>query len=119
MEVMVAAAVLALGAVLVYQAFFISLDSFDYYAQYLAVSGWMNEMTWRAQDSVSRLGSPSSLGNGGEFNAANGKLFRWALSSEKLDAMSGLFQIELELSWQEGKRDNRLARTAYALYGKP
>ena len=53
-EVMVAVAVLSFGLVMVYQAFFVVLDSFNYSADYLEIAGWMDEKIWQAQRSAGK-----------------------------------------------------------------
>ena len=61
-EVMVTTAVLSLSMVLIYQAFFISLDSFNYCADYLDVVSWADEKLWQAQDSVTHNGTLNPIG---------------------------------------------------------
>ena len=122
-EVMVATATLSLGTVLIYEAFFISLDSFNYYSNYLSVIPWMDEKIWQAQDDLSKFGALTQIGTTdeprtfdkvrGEFQKA-GKAFRWNLNYSPID--DGLYRIDLNLYWQEGQRKVRLLRSAYAKY---
>ena len=53
-EVMVATAVLSLGIVLLYEAFFKITDAFGYYNHYLSVSPFAREKIWAAQDAFSK-----------------------------------------------------------------
>jgi len=112
-EVMVAACVLSLGAVLIYESFFIILDSFNYCSNYLNIASWMNEKVWYAQDELSRLHSPDQIDTAGEFAARN-KNFRWNLSHNLIS--EDLYQIDLTLFWQEGQRKVKLLRSTYAMY---
>jgi prepilin-type N-terminal cleavage/methylation domain-containing protein len=122
-EVMVATATLSLGTVLIYGAFFISLDSFNYYSNYLSVIPWMDEKIWQAQDDLSKFGALTQIGTTdeprtfdkvrGEFQKA-GKTFRWNLNYYPID--DGLYRIDLNLYWQEGQRKVKLLRSAYAIY---
>lgn len=122
-EVMVATAVLSLGAVLISESFFISLDSFDYYANYLTLASWADEKLWGAQDQLSRFGNAAQIQPGGRIVNRN-KDIGWSLSSSVVDEAKGLpsglslYRINLDLSWQEGHRKARLSRSAYALYEK-
>ena len=113
MEVMVATCILSLGTVLIHESFFIILDSFNYYFNYLNVASRMDEKIWQAQDNLSRLGSSSQIETTGEFVNRN-KNFRWNLSYNLIS--QNLYQIDLTLSWQEGRRFVKLLRSTYAMY---
>lgn len=114
-EVMVATAILALGVVMIYQGFFISLDSLGYCLDYLRLSPLAEEKIWQAQDALSRLGPNSGLETSGSFIEGR-RNFRWNLSYNSLDEPSGLYEINLSVIWQNGQRAARLSRGAYALY---
>lgn len=113
MEVMVATCVLSLGTVLIYESFFITLDSFNYYSNYLDVASWMDEKIWQVQDNLSHLGSSGEVETTGEFANRN-KNFRWNLSYNLIS--QNLYQIDLTLSWEEGQRKIKLLRSTYAMY---
>ena len=114
-EVMVAVAVLSFGLVLVYQAFFISLDAFNYSADYLAIACWMDEKIWESQDNIMRTGSLQDYQLQGEFLARN-KLFSWQVSSNLLDQNSNLTAVNLQVNWKEAKRSVKASRFCYAKY---
>jgi len=114
-EVMVAVAVLSFGLVLIYQAFFIVLDTFNYGADYLEVSPWINEKIWQAQDSIIHKGSLAEIAPEGEFVLQN-KKFTWSLKSAQISGLNDLSSLNLEVSWKEGKRTAQVSRNAYARY---
>lgn len=114
-EVMITTAVLALGTVLISEAFFISLDSFNYCSHYLNVAPFANEKIWQVQNSLSRLGPLAQIETAGIFTDRN-KNFTWSLTQGLIDETEGLYRIDLALSWQEGQRRPKLLRTAYARY---
>ncbi len=119
-EVMAAAAVLALGTTLVYRAFFISLDAYNYYFNYLNVASFADEKLWQAQDDLTRSGSVGATETMDTF-INNGRGFHWKLSYGVIEKGQGedkLFRIDLELSWREGGREANLLRSGYALYKK-
>jgi len=116
-EVMVTTAVLSLSLVLIYQAFFISLDSFSYCADYLDVVSWADEKLWQAQNSLTHNGTLDPTAAHGEFINKN-KKFEWVLSNELLDETGRLYQLNLDLLWRQGKRNIKFSRTAYAIYEK-
>jgi len=114
-EVMVTTAILSLGTVLIYEAFFISLNSYNYCSNYLNIVSLADEKIWQAQDSLSRLGSQAQVETKGKFINRN-KNFTWELSYNSIEATQGLYRIDLILSWQQGPRKVKLLRTAYATY---
>lgn len=114
-EVMIATAVLSLGAVLVHQSFFTCLDSANYYSDYLSVIPWMDEKIWQAQDALARSESLQLIEKNGEFKSRN-KVFSWNLGYGFVDEESRLYKIDLAVAWQEGERSVKVSRTAYAMY---
>jgi len=114
-EVMVTTAILSLGTVLIYEAFFISLNSFNYCSNYLNIVSLADEKIWQAQDNLSRLGPQAQVETKGVFINRN-KNFAWNLSYNLIEVTQGLYRIDLILSWQQGPRKVKLLRTAYATY---
>lgn len=110
LEVMVASAVLALGTVLIYEAFFISLDSFNYYADYLNVSSWADDKLWQAQ---SQLMQGIPVGQESAEFKDNNKVFSWDLASNLIDEQANLYSLDLSLRWKTGKRESLLIRNTY------
>jgi prepilin-type N-terminal cleavage/methylation domain-containing protein len=115
MEVMVTTAVLSLGILFVYEAFFIALDTLNYCSDYLRVCSWFDERVWEVQDKLAHPGRQIDMR--GKLLAKN-KEFDWNLSYGLIDAVQDLYQIDLVASWQEGQRKAKLIRTAYAAYKK-
>ncbi|MDO8748571.1 MAG: prepilin-type N-terminal cleavage/methylation domain-containing protein [Candidatus Omnitrophota bacterium] len=119
-EVLVTTAVLSLGIVLIYRAFFTLLDSFGYYSNYLRVIAFADEKLWQAQDTLSCSGSDAGAGSSGRLNIQN-KDFNWRLSVSEVGAGSNppqLYRIDLAVNWHEGQRIRGLTRNGYALYIK-
>lgn len=114
-EVMVATAVLAFGVVLVFEAFFVTINSEVVYERYLQAFGWMDETLWQAQDALMRQGPAAVIDDRGEV-VLDGRRFLWQLTKHEVDAQAGLYRAELELSWQQGRRNQRLLRTGSVFY---
>jgi prepilin-type N-terminal cleavage/methylation domain-containing protein len=114
-EVMVTVVILSLGAVLLYSAFFTSLDSFNYCVNYVKVIPWMDEKVWQAQDFLSHFNQSEQLDREGEFKNGN-KNFNWRLFYNQVDELQGLYKIALTVFWRQGQRTITVSRTAYALY---
>ena len=110
-EIMVATAILSLGLVMIYQAFFVSLDAFDYYLNHLRVQLWSDEMLWQAQDNFRQSGFLGSAQTSGELITAN-KNFNWDMHYGLIEP-GELYQVSLNVSWQQGSRRVNLPRVAY------
>jgi len=116
-EVLITTVILALGSVLIYSSFFISLDAFQHYFNYLNVSSWADEKIWIAQDELARFGIQAKIDPEGQLINRN-ENFKWNLTYDSIDQINGLYRIELVISWREGRRSGRLLRSAYAVYKK-
>jgi len=114
MEVMAATAILSLGIVLIYEAFFTSLDSFNYCSNHLNIMSWADEKIWQAQDKLSRFGPLTIMENEGGFTNNKNKNFTWNLSYALIDI--DLYRIDLAIYWQEGRRKIKVSRSVYAIY---
>ena len=114
-EIMVATAILSLGLVLIFEAFFTSLDAFNYYNNYLYVFNLAEEKIWEAQDHIERFGSLSNIETSGEIEAKK-RIFNWYLISAPLDQTDNLHKIDLQFSWKQGKRQPKINRCIYAKF---
>lgn len=118
LEVMLTTVVLSLGATLIYQSFFISLDSFNYSDTVLKTIPWMDEKIWAAQDNLTHFGPEAVLEAGGELKTSGGKNIIWNLSYNSISGIDNLYQVDLKLFWPQGYRKIELSRSAYAIYQK-
>ena len=114
-EVMAAVCILTLSAVMLYESFFIVLDSYNYYSDYLQVSSWMKEKIWDTQDKLTHSQGSPQIESSGVVRKGN-KNFTWDLSVNLLDQKQSLYSIFLSLKLPGGKRKISLTRTAYALH---
>lgn len=110
-EIMVATAILSLGLVMIYQAFFISLDTFNYYLNHLNAQLWLDEKVWQIQDNFRRYESFSPIQTSGEFIIRD-KNFLWNLDYGLIEPEE-LYRVSLKVSWQQSTRRVNLLRTAY------
>ncbi len=118
-EVMIAASIMALGAVLIYESFFMCIDSFNNCADRLDIAPWIDEKIWQAQDEIMRAGTLDEFDKTGGFVMDNNQ-YNWRLYSQILSAslFYDLYKVNLNVSWKEGKRYAKSSRTAYAIYNK-
>ena len=112
---MITAAVLALGATLIYQSFFIAVNSLSYYSTLLKTTPWMDEKIWQAQNDLKHSGTKVAIPVWGQLEI-NNKSMNWGLTYNALDQTDNLYQVDLELSWSQGSRKVKLSRSTYALH---
>ena len=110
-EVLVATAILSFGLVMIYQAFFISLDTFDYYLNNLDAQLWLDEKLWQLQDDFRRYAVFSPLKLSDEFIIGN-KRFNWSVDYNPIDPEE-LYKVSLKVAWSQGSRAINLLRVAY------
>jgi len=117
-EVMLAAMALSLGALLIYQSFFMTLDAHNYCRSYFTIASWSDEKMWQAQEEVTRFGAIVDIDSMGQLTK-DGKVFRWALSCYPVDEESGLYSVDMMTVWQDGRRASKILRNGYAIYDMP
>jgi hypothetical protein len=108
---MVATSVLVLGIVLIFEAFFFSLNILNYCSRYLEFIPWVDEKMWQAKEEVRRLGSSAQIPMSG-IRGDEGS--EWGLSHNACEG--DLYEIDMVLSWQAGPRRARITRNAYVIY---
>lgn len=115
LEVMITTAVLALGATLIYQSFFIAADAFNYYSTLLKITPWMDEKIWQAQNDLKHLGMSAAATAGGRLEM-NNKNISWGLDITSLNQTESFYQVDLVVFWPQGARQVKLSRSAYAMH---
>jgi prepilin-type N-terminal cleavage/methylation domain-containing protein len=117
-EIMMASSVLALGAVFLYQAFFVSVDAFQQCDNYLYALTFADDKIWESQDTLRRNAALGNM-NSQDFFPGSNRYFNWQVSSSVIKEVKDrykLFRIELAVDWQQGRRQSSLTRTAYLMY---
>jgi len=111
-EVMVAAALLSLSAVWLYQSLFISVDAAVYGSNRLATMLWAQAELGRTEESL-LAGVAARLKEEEGTVALNGRDFSWKKTLSSVD--DGLYSTTLSLSWKESGKERRLSfSTMYA-----
>ncbi|MCM8780611.1 MAG: prepilin-type N-terminal cleavage/methylation domain-containing protein [Candidatus Omnitrophica bacterium] len=114
-EIMVTTVIFVLGVLLIYQAFFISLDSFNYCLDYLRIAPCLDETIWQAQDSITHFNIAPNLEPACEFILMP-KDRQWEFGCSVIDKNQNLYRINLRATWRRGKKDVSISRIAYAMY---
>jgi hypothetical protein len=114
-EVLSAVAVLSLGFVFIYQVYFVFLDLFSYYKDYLQLGLILDEKLWETEQIFRYNPQIQDIQTNGIFKIDN-KDFDWNLNYDLLDKESTLYRIDLNLKGQEGKRRFNLKRSSFIFY---
>jgi prepilin-type N-terminal cleavage/methylation domain-containing protein len=115
LEVMVAAAVLSLGIVFIFESFLSISNTSDYCVSYITSSAFAHEKLWEAAENVRREGTlPAEVS--GEF-IRSGKKFDWDLLMESA-GMDTVYRVSLQLQWSSGKKHHEVKRSEYVSYEK-
>ena len=111
-EVLITVAILSFGIVLLYQAFFICLDAVMHCSNRLEAQFLMGEKLWAAQkDLTSQETLPEGEKNG--VLAGRNKDFNWMMLVNSIPESEDLYKINLDFSWQEGKKEITVSRATY------
>ncbi|MFH1045535.1 MAG: prepilin-type N-terminal cleavage/methylation domain-containing protein [Candidatus Omnitrophota bacterium] len=113
-ELLVTVAILSLGLVMLYEAFFSYIDAFSYVYRRLDIQRWMEEKLWETEDELVRSGVLMPGETSGAVTIAN-KGCTWTMSVQTLGELedSFLYKVDLGVFWQELTRDARLRQVAY------
>ena len=114
MEVMVTTAVLALGMVMVFHSFFISLDNSVYLLNRLNASLNISNKIWESQDSLRRSTNLYSM-PGSSGGVPSPKAYSCVAYPNVLNSEYGLYELKVTCSWQENARTVSLSRSAYVV----
>jgi hypothetical protein len=114
-EVLSAVAVLSLGFVFIYQAFFVFLDLFSYYKDYLKLGFLLDEKLWEIEQIFRYNPQLQDIQTTGKFQIDN-KDFYWNLNYELIDKESSLYRIDLSLTGKEGRRKINIWRSGFIFY---
>ena len=113
-EIMVTVAILSFGILAIYESFFISLDTYSYYTNYLNAQAWVSEKIWELEDQLISVYNPMVEDQNGSFTVMN-KTFNWSVAVNPIDETNGVYRLDVSLFWKEGPRERFISRTVYTL----
>jgi hypothetical protein len=111
-EIMVTVAVLSFGIVIIFQAFIISLNTFDYYLTHLQAQNLADEKIWEISDELMQKDSLDISETNGNFIIGSKKV-TWNIDVVPMDEKGEFFNLNLIVSWQEGDRKIEVQRATY------
>jgi len=113
-EVMMSVAILAFGIVSIYEALFVSVDTYSYYTHYLSTQDWISEKIWKVQEELIITHELISEQTSGQI-VRNHKTFDWVMAVSQMDEDQGLYKVNVTLFWNEGEKKVSTSREAYLL----
>ena len=109
-EVMMAVAVLSFGIVVLFQSFFICVDSVQYASNRLKAQLWLDAKMWEEADVIMRTNATALGETSGTFSL-DGREFSWVKSAQAVD--TDLFGLTIDLSWKEAGKQRLLAYSTF------
>jgi len=113
-EVMMTVAILAFGIVAVYEALFVSMDTYGYYTHYLGTQDWIGEKIWEVQSDLINAGVLTEEQTSGQI-VRDHKTYDWIMAITTINERQGLYKVKVTLSWFEGNKKVNTTRATYLL----
>ncbi len=114
-EVMVAVVVLAVGLIIIYEAFLTSIDTINLFYNRLNAQLFISEKIGQMQDNLDQPQSSFLFSvRSGTIKYAN-RNFDWQINLKLEDVAQELYQIEALINWKDGQSSRTIKRTTKAL----
>ena len=107
-------AILAFGIVAIYEALFISMNTFGFYSNYLDTQDWVNEKISETQNQLTQAQLLEPGETSGQI-VRDQKTFDWSVIISPVNEEQRLYKIDVTLSWKQGGKRVRTSRTVYLL----
>ncbi|MBI2871034.1 MAG: hypothetical protein HYY14_04910 [Candidatus Omnitrophica bacterium] len=107
-------AVLSFGIVLVFEAFFITLDVSKLATSRLDALMWIDDKSWELHEKLLVAGALEEAKAGGDF-VRDHKPYSWETDITTLDGPPQLYRLNMKVRWKSGWRNAVSSRQAYYL----
>lgn len=111
-EVMVAAAILSVGIVLVQQGFLRSATLLAKLSRTLEARQWADEKVWEVKENLFYSQDPSPGEGSGSFES-NGRKYSWTAQAEPL-SLADLYAVRVVVQWPDGNGSSSVEREVHA-----
>jgi hypothetical protein len=113
-ELIMTVASLAFGIVTIYEALFISVDTYGFYTNYLDTQDWIGTKISEFQDQLTETRILEPGETSGQIVREN-KTYNWSAVIFPVNEEQALYKIDVTLSWKQGGKKVKTSRTAYLL----
>ena len=117
-EVMVTAAVLALGTVFIFESNLMNMNVYGRYVNRLAIQNWADQKIWQAKEALLADDFATAGKTSGDMEGKV-KTYHWELeTSENASNVIGtnsLYEIKLNISWPENGQAVQVTRNSFVL----
>ena len=113
-EVIMTVAILSFGIVSIYEALFVSVDTYGYYTHYFGTQDWISEKIWEVQSELIDAGVLNEEQTSGQI-IRDHKTYDWLMAITQIDETQGLYRVRVTLSWYEGNKKVNTTRETYLL----
>ncbi len=113
-EVMAAAMILALGMVIIFEVFLVSLDTMRFFDTRISAQWLVNEKMWAVQDLLDQplnVFMPQQQSGTVMFGTTP---CVWQVTLTILDTQQEVYRLDAQASWQQGRRQCRVRRVTMA-----
>ena len=107
-EIMITVSILALGTVMITQSNMMSLDVYGRYDNRLKIQNFAGEKIWEAKEKILESEFPEAEETAGDVSIRH-RDYQWRLAVTAAE-IKNLYQIRLDISWPEGRREGHLTR---------
>jgi len=113
-EVIMTGAILSFGIVSIYEALFVSVDTYSYYTHYLNTQDWISEKIWEVQSQLINSGVAEEESTSGQIVREH-KTYDWLMAVILIDETQSLYRVKVTISWNEGNKKINTTRETYLL----
>ena len=109
-EVMVATVVLAIGVVIIFEVFLLSIDTANFFDDRMNAQWFLNEKLWQVQNSLNQPGGVFvPMHERGMVNLGR-KVCKWETHLLTKDAAQELYLLRATLKWEQGNKQRSVTR---------
>ncbi len=113
-ELIVTVAILSFGIVTIYEALFISMDTYGYYVNYLETQDWINEKIAEKNNELAQV-MLLEIGETSGQIVRNQKTFNWTVIVSFINEEQNLYRVNVTLFWKQAGKKVKTSRVAYLL----
>ncbi|MCP4650252.1 MAG: prepilin-type N-terminal cleavage/methylation domain-containing protein [PVC group bacterium] len=113
-EVMVSVVILAVGLVVIYESFLVSLDTINFFFNRLNAQFFINEKIWQVQQNLDQSSGSFLATQQSGIERIDGRRFNWQINLTLDDVTQELYDVDASISWDEASKSRSIQRATMA-----